>query len=106
MRRQVIDGLIIAAVLALGATHLFAQASGGRRVLRPNEVHAAGPVAGGGGANRVAPSRAVPTDPRGNGAVGGRQIGNHPKAATGGHGPTSMPPANGPTVIGGYPVGG
>jgi hypothetical protein len=38
MNRQVIDGMIIAAVLALGATHLYAQNAGSRRVLRPNEA--------------------------------------------------------------------
>jgi hypothetical protein len=36
MSRQVIDGIIIAAVLALGATHLYAQGMGGRKVIHPN----------------------------------------------------------------------
>ncbi len=35
MNRQVIDGMIIAAVLALGATHLYAQNAASRRVIRP-----------------------------------------------------------------------
>ena len=47
MNRQVIDGMIIAAVLALGATHLFAQSAAGRRVIRPDQggVNAAHRVA-------------------------------------------------------------
>jgi hypothetical protein len=35
MNRQVVDGMIIAAVLALGATHLYAQSAASRRVIRP-----------------------------------------------------------------------
>jgi len=38
MSRQVIDGLIIATVIALGATHLYAQNGANRRVIRPEPV--------------------------------------------------------------------
>lgn len=38
MKRQVIDGLIIAAAVALGATHLYAQSVAGRKVIQPHAV--------------------------------------------------------------------
>jgi hypothetical protein len=44
-----IDGLIIAALLALAATHLYAQAFGHRTVLHPER--APGAVAGAAGSN-------------------------------------------------------
>ena len=37
MSRQVIDAVIIAAVLALAATHLYAQGMGNRKVIHPNQ---------------------------------------------------------------------
>jgi len=47
MSRQVIDGLIIAALLALAATHLYAQAVGHRTVLHPDRAPAAVAAAAG-----------------------------------------------------------
>jgi hypothetical protein len=38
MSRQVIDGVLIAALLALAATHLYGQTSGSRKVIRPVQV--------------------------------------------------------------------
>ena len=37
MRRQLIDALIISAVVALAATHLYAQGFGSRTVIRPSQ---------------------------------------------------------------------
>lgn len=41
MRRQVVDGLIILAVLALGATHLYAQSAANRRIVHAKQVEVA-----------------------------------------------------------------
>jgi hypothetical protein len=38
MSRQVMDGLILVAVLVLGATHLYAQGVGGRKVIHANQA--------------------------------------------------------------------
>ena len=40
MSRQVIDTVIVAALLALAATHLYAQGTAGRKVIRPSQVAA------------------------------------------------------------------
>jgi hypothetical protein len=91
MSRQLIDGLIIVAVLVLCATHLYAQGMGGKRVLQPNQppnVHAAGP--------RVGPPNGPVGQP---GMVGGPGIGApgvHPGAAYGTAGQRPAPQRPGP----------
>lgn len=96
MSRQLIDGLIIVAVLVLCATHLYAQGMGGKRVLQPNQppnVHAAAPRGG------------PPNGPVGQpGMVGGPGIGGpgigapgvHPGAAYNNAGQRPAPQRPGP----------
>ena len=77
MSRQVIDAVIIAAVLALAATHLYAQGMGNRKVIHPNQpgVVAPGGVRGPGGANGgpAAGRPGMPNNGLGNPAGGPRQ---------------------------------
>ena len=76
MSRQVIDGIIIAAVLALGATHLYAQGMGGRKVLHPNQGAAvvSGPGHGVQGPNGGAAARGPRTSGRVQHPNGGQRM--------------------------------
>ena len=95
MTRRVTDGLIILAVLALGASHLWAQGLGGRQVVRPNQS---------GGARGGAMHGAA-------GPTGGAAMGGHAPAGVGGgslHGPGGAPGggAGNPNHAAGGAIGG
>lgn len=87
MNRQVIDGIIIAAVLVLGATHLYAQGMGSRKVIHANQ---AGGVTGsamrgvkGPNGGAAVGGRGVATDGQGNAAGGSGQAVKGPGGAMG-----------------------
>jgi hypothetical protein len=87
MSRQVMDGVIIATVLALGAGHLYAQGFAGRKVIHPNQ---AGGVTGsaahalrGPNGGAAMGSHGFTTDGQGNAAGGSAQAFRGPGGAMG-----------------------